>query len=771
MLADARTRADREILRRYTDQPDALPRTLRRTLERRMGEPVVLYALADLDARLRLGEAWLALGPRQLAVARPQPGRCEVRVLRRAQIGAVRLEPGLSCNVLRLLGAPDEPALAVLRFSHRQRRAMENLQFALEQGLAGEDVREADPDTVYAESVAGPVREAQALVASRDTAVLWRLLGYLRPYRSSVALGLGSAVLLTGLALVPPYLTGWLVDEVIRPVQEGRLAASEVAGSAWLAVAAIAATYALRQLCAFARLRSMALLGEHVARDLRDELYEHLQRLSLAFFGRKKTGSLITRVTADTDRLWEFLAFGLVDASLAVVMLLGLSAVLIHLDARLGLVMSLPVPLLCGWVWLHGRRMNRLFLRAWRKWSAVTDVVSDTIPGMRVVKAFHQEDRERRRFEEHNASVTEEFNRVHVVWTAFWPTLMGVVRAVVVVVWVLALPRVLGLDQGFGGPLSAGTFVAFLLYMTMVIQPIETIGQMSRILNRATSSAHRVFEVLDTEPQVVDTPDPLRVDLRGEVRFENVSFGYDGVRQVVTGLSFAVRPGEMIGLVGPSGGGKTTITNLIARFYDPTSGRVRVDGVDLCAMDAGHYREQLGMVLQDPYLFHGTVLENIRYGRSEATTWQVVEAARAANAHDFVCRLPHGYETLVGERGHSLSGGERQRVSIARAVLHDPRILILDEATSAVDTETEVRIQEALDRLVAGRTVFAIAHRLSTLRRADRIFVVEDGRLTEQGTHAELLARPGGTYRRLVEMQTRLVGGRPRAVHPEGGTR
>jgi len=345
------------------------------------------------------------------------------------------------------------------------------------------------------------------------------------------------------------------------------------------------------------------------------------------------------------------------------------------------------------------------------------------------------------------------------VWTAFWPTLMGVVRATVVVVWVLAIPRVLGMESAFGGALSAGTFVAFLLYMTMVIQPLETIGQMSRILNRATSSAHRVFEVLDTEPQIVDVREPVPLQLRGDVRFEHVCFGYDGVRQVVTNVSFHVRPGEMIGLVGPSGGGKTTITNLIARFWDPTVGRVVVDGVDLRDLEVGCYREQLGMVLQDPYLFHGTVLENIRYGRVDAKVEDVVDAARAANAHDFVCRLPHGYETLVGERGHSLSGGERQRISIARAVLHDPRILILDEATSAVDTETEVRIQEALERLIAGRTVFAIAHRLSTLRRADRIFVVEDGRLTEQGTHAELLARRDGTYRRLVEMQTRLTGG------------
>jgi ATP-binding cassette subfamily B protein len=387
----------------------------------------------------------------------------------------------------------------------------------------------------------------------------------------------------------------------------------------------------------------------------------------------------------------------------------------------------------------------------------VTDVVADTIPGMKVVKAFHQEGREKARFDQRNSGATDEFNRIHEVWTSFWPALMLAVRAMIVLVWVFAVPRVLG-DEAMGGALTSGTFVAFVLYMTMFIPPIEIIGQIARIMNRATSSAHRIFEVLDTEPQVVDEDAAVRLEpVQGEVEFENVIFGYDGVRQVIKGISFRVKPGEMIGLVGPSGGGKTTVTNLLARFYDPVGGRVRIDGVDLRRIDQGHFREQVGMVLQDPYLFHGTVLENICYGLAEVDLDRAVNAARAANAHDFICELPHGYETLVGERGHTLSGGERQRVSIARAILHDPRILVLDEATSSVDTETEYKIQEALDRLVAGRTVFAIAHRLSTLRRADRLFVIEDGRLKEQGTHAELLAIPGGTYKRLYGMQRQLT--------------
>jgi ATP-binding cassette subfamily B protein len=280
---------------------------------------------------------------------------------------------------------------------------------------------------------------------------------------------------------------------------------------------------------------------------------------------------------------------------------------------------------------------------------------------------------------------------------------------------------------------------------------------MARTMNRATSSAHRVFEVLDTEPDVRDPEQPVLLEpIRGRVTFENVAFAYDGVRQVVRGLSFDVAAGELVGLVGPSGGGKTTVVNLIARFYDVTSGAVLIDGVDVRRLDTGHFRRQVGMVLQDPYLFHATILENIRYGLPEASLAAVIAAARSANAHDFITKLTHGYDTMVGERGHTLSGGERQRISIARAILHDPRILILDEATSAVDTETEREIQDALDRLIQGRTVFAIAHRLSTLRRASRLFVIADGRLVEAGTHHELLQLADGRYRRLYEMQLQM---------------
>ncbi len=753
-------KAQADLIRRYTDQPCTLPPEIRNRVEDDWGgSPVQLYAMVDLDESLRLATTWVALGPDQIAVIRcnnKSNSVDSIKTIALTDIKGIREIPGLSCTQLLLLGEPGDPALASLRYTHRQRHAMENIKYLVNQHINGFSSNYENGESIYTDCLTKPIIDAQASINANKLRVILRLLGYMAPYKVRVTLGTLSAILVSLISLAPIYLTGYLIDDVFMPVEEGITTAEQVLFAACLVLAGIGITFVLRQFLSWVRMRTMAILGEYIARDLRTQVYEHLQKLSLSFYSSKQTGSIIARVSSDTDRLWDFIAWGAVDFLLAVVMLLGLGSVLLIEDWRLGLVMVLPTPFLFWITYQHGRSMHRIFLRSWRRWSDLTAILADTIPGVRVVKAFNQEDREKKRFDTQNNFVTDGFNHIHQTWTTFWPLLWLAVHMMMLAVWILAVPRVLGYGLT-GPPLTVGVFVKFVMYMGMFVGPIETLGRMTFVINRATSSAHRVFEVLDTEPVITDVNEPIRLEpLLGQVTFENVSFAYDGVRQVICNMSFQVASGEMIGLVGPSGAGKSTVTNLIARFYEADSGQITIDGVPIDQLDLGHYRKQLGIVLQDPHLFHGSILDNIRYGVPEATAAQVIAAGRAANAHDFICRLPAAYDTIVGERGHTLSGGERQRISIARAVLCNPRILILDEATSSVDTETEHKIQEALERLVKGRTVFAIAHRLSTLRRANRLFVIEEGRITECGTHKELLENQEGTYTKLVNMQQEL---------------
>jgi len=760
MSKESRHLRNQEILKDYLKQPECLPESIRTAVEAACdGGLIQLYALSDLNASYQQELSWLVLCESHLCLVKTQSdGKPEqVKVIQRSEIQAIRENPGLSCIQMSFLAEPDEPALLVVRYSHRQSPAMSSISFVLRQELEKNPIQPGDADHSYGESMAAAVKNAQASISPSRMSVFWRLAGYLKPYKVKLAFGFVAACLMTSFMLIPPVLVRGFINDTITPYHNGKLDYQAALHAGIIFVASFAAVWLLHMLFVYLRLRLLAVMGEQVARDLRNHLYSHLQRLSISYFSKMQTGSIISRVSSDTDRIWDFIAFGVVEVSVSVILLVGISIMMLSLDLGLGLILVLPIPLIVYAIFWNGKHMHRIFLRIWRKWSDMTAVLSDTIPGIRVVKAFNQEETEKKRFGHRNEVVMEDANRIHYRWTAFWPLLMFSIHLMTIAFYYFALHRLLGDGSPDSATMRLGDLFAFMGYISMLHWPLESIGQMSRMINRSLSSAHRIFEVLDTEPDEEDPDNLQRLEpVEGNIEFDKVTFGYEPVRQILKGVSFDVKAGEFIGFVGPSGAGKTTIINLIAKFYDAKSGTIRVDGVDIKNVETGHYRCQIGMVMQDSYLFHGSIVDNIRYGKPDAPIQDVINAARTANAHDFICKLPHAYDTIVGERGHTLSGGERQRISIARAVLHDPRLLILDEATSSVDTETERNIQEALNRLTQGRTVLAIAHRLSTLKRADRLFVIKEGRLVEQGKHEELLAIEDGVYRKLHDMQQEL---------------
>jgi ATP-binding cassette subfamily B protein len=583
--------------------------------------------------------------------------------------------------------------------------------------------------------------------APPPTRSLLRLTRFARPHAALIVLGFLLTLVSTAAGMIPPYLTMPLLDNVLIPQQAGMPVDAHLA---WWYLGGLAGAALLAWLIGWAKTYVLALVSERVSVDLRNQTYSHLQRLSLEFFGGKRTGDLISRVGSDTDRICNFLSVNLLDFATDVLMIAMTSAILLWIDPVLALVTLIPLPAIA---WLVQRVRGRLrlgFERSYRAWGDMVSVLADTIPGIRVVKAFAQEKREVARFRTANAHVLDANTRVNKVWSFFGPMVTLLTEFGLLVVWICGVWRVAH-DQ-----ITVGVLTAFLAYIGRFYTRLDSMSRMIAATQRAGAAAHRIFEILDRAPSL---PEPVRPihpgQVQGRIELCGVRFRY-GPREVIRGMDLVIEPGEMIGLVGPSGAGKSTLINLVCRFFDVAEGAILVDGVDVRSFPVEEYRKNIGIVLQDPFLFYGTVAENIAYGRPSATRAEIIEAARAARAHEFILRLPDGYDSLVGERGHSLSGGERQRISIARALLIDPRILILDEATSSVDTETEREIQEALEHLIKGRTTIAIAHRLSTLCRADRLVVIEQGQIVEVGRHFELLEL-GGVYARLHQAQLEMA--------------
>lgn len=676
-----------------------------------------------------------------------------------AQVKEAKVSEGLGMDrlVLTLDGRTED-----LRYSRKNRRDMVRLHRKLTRLLPDKEGKiETRPDWLeqiekQAEQLEKCPKCGEVIPSFTDTcpkclqnrAILWRLLDVAKPYRPMVLTALGLTIVHSLFAAVPPLVQKHLVDDALvitNITYDQRFHQLVLWGGLSIGVIIIS------EIIGGLRMGILSNIGTRVTADLRHQVYQHLHSLSLRFFNKRRTGSLITRVTADTDRIWDFIAFSSINFVRDALMIVVMLAIMFYQHWQLALIALAPLPIVGLATWWRGGKMHRMFGRMWTYWSRVSAVVGDSLGGVKVVKAFAGEKREVSRFDARNDEFTEKEIEVNRIWWQLQPMVSAVMRLGGLMVMIVGGYLMIAHPSPRN---SIGTLLMFVQYVWQFYGPISEMAASSRTVTRAASSAQRVFEVLDTPPEVYDRPNAVKKDqLDGKVEFRNVGFSYEGAQPALRDVSIEIGAGQMIGLCGQSGAGKSTFVNLLCRFYDVTDGQILIDGVDVRDYDLSWLRQQIGVVLQEPYLFHGTIADNIRYGRPDATDMQIIEAARAANAHDFIVGLADGYDTMVGERGQSLSGGERQRVSIARAILHNPRILVLDEATSSLDTETERQIQEAMDRLVAGRTTIAIAHRLSTLRTADKLVVLEKGRIAEQGTHDELVNKPEGVYAKLYQTQ------------------
>ncbi|MBZ0104992.1 MAG: ABC transporter ATP-binding protein/permease [Sulfuricella denitrificans] len=732
-----------------------LPVKLRSEIESQLSgdEEILAWMEVNLDTRLHFSPGFLVTTNRRFLARSPSaetwqswPYRSDLALHHydHAGVGTLELHDGqgrLACWRYTLLHN-----VAALRLIEHFEQQLESHITGLHASLPEEGVCPNCKAPIPPDEDECPVCHRETYVPP-STWTLFRLWRFARPYRGQLLAGFLLMLGATAATLVSPYLYMPLMDEVLIPFQNGQKIEP---GTVALYLSGLLGAAVVSWGLGWAKTYILALASERISADLRTATYEHLLQLSLEYFGGKRTGDLMARIGSETDRISVFLSLHALDFITDVLMITMTAIILFSINPWLALVTLLPLPLIAWMIHMVRDRLRTGFEKIDRVWAEVTNVLADTIPGIRVVKAFAQEKREALRFREanrHNLLINDKLNKT---WSLFSPTVSLLTEMGLLVVWAF------GIWQVSHNDITVGTLTAFLAYIGRFYGRLDTMSRIVSVTQKAAAGAKRIFDILDHVSSVPEPSHPVhRAQLSGQIEIRDAGFRY-GNRAVIRGVDLTIAPGEMIGLVGHSGSGKSTLVNLICRFYDLSEGAIRVDGVDIRSLPVAEYRRHIGLVLQEPFLFFGTIAENIAYGKPAASREEIVAAARAAHAHEFILRLPHGYDSLVGERGQGLSGGERQRISIARALLIDPRILILDEATSSVDTETEKEIQKALDNLVRGRTTIAIAHRLSTLRQADRLVVMDRGQVVEIGPHEELMARQGAYYR-LYQAQARNV--------------
>ena len=712
------------------------------------GEETLLVAMSDIRHDGRFGVRWMLLTDKRVIVLpHLAPGVDGAVSMGLSEISDARAEPLVGGGRLEVNWKGH--FTPIIEYSSSLGAKFTEIARGIQQ------LAKDEPFAVTTDIPRARCQKCQSLLPDRDRncprcvrkmAVMLRIASYLEPYKPLAAVLIVATLGRALLQLTPPLITRMIIDDVLVPVDVVVVPKDNLGLLAWLVAALVAVNLATGGL-EVAGSWVGAWLSTRVIANMRAQLYEVLERMSLTFHNRKGQGNLLSLVTRDTESLNYFLIDGAPYMVVNTVMLLGVLVILLLMSWQVTLLVLLPVPFVVLGGTALVKRMRVLWSRVSQNWALLHGQLNESLLGIRVAKAFAQEEAEVGRFNRRNEAVARATVREARFWDSSFAVLNFVTGAGVFIAWYA------GGREVIGGSLTLGDLMAFIQLLWMLYGPLQWFNRIYNWMSRALVGADRIFDVMDTPTEPYAEPGKLTLrPLRGEVELREVTFGYDKTKPVLKKVDLDVRPGEMIGLVGKSGAGKSTLAHLVCRFYEADHGVVLVDGHDIRDIELTCLRDQIGVVLQEPFLFSGTILENIRFAKPEADLPDVIAAARAANAHDFIVAKPEGYDTLVGERGNRLSVGEKQRVSIARAVLKDPRILILDEATASVDTETEFVIQQAIGRLIKGRTTFAIAHRLSTLRNADRLVVMDEGTVAEIGTHEELLAKRG-IYYKLVEMQ------------------
>ena len=567
-----------------------------------------------------------------------------------------------------------------------------------------------------------------------------RILSYIKPYLHILSIALLCTMLAAAGNLYLPWIFRDMIDKVLNAKDYYMLNVIS---------ASIVVIFLLRGIFLYGQNYLMSYVGQHVIIDIRSEVFRKLQRLSMSFYDKNKTGTIMSYVTNDVNALQGAMVDNTIELVTEGIILIGSVCAMVYLDWKLTLFTILTFPVVLYFMNYFGKKIRRSGGQIQEATADITSVLQESVSSARVVKSFVREQYEIERFERENEANLKANLKNAKYMATLTPTIEFVAAlGVTLILWY-------GGNNVIAGETTAGSLVAFLAYAVNISNPIKRITRVSGNIQKALAAAQRVFDVLDLREEVRDLPDAKALPaVTGNVSFEHVTFSYNTGDEILHDLSFTAKPGQAIGLVGPSGAGKSTVASLLPRFYDCDAGTIRIDGTDIRHVTLDSLRNQVGIVPQETILFNGSVYDNILYGRLDATKEEIEAAAKAANAHDFIMELPEGYNTMLGDRGVNISGGQRQRIAIARAILKDPRILILDEATSALDTESERVVQEALNRLMVGRTSIIIAHRLSTIKNADRILVLDKGKLVEDGTHEELMEK-NGLYAHLYQIQYR----------------